>query len=76
MKRSSASKKKKTYLEHMAEEKTKKSAATGIPFLSGFSRNMSTKHVEILRNEDELSSIFSKIQSQLNKFELVSWQSS
>ena len=73
MKRSSASKKKKTYLEHMAEEKTKKSTATGLPFLSGFSRNMSTKHVEIVvvRNEDELSSIFSKIQSQLNKFQLV-----
>lgn len=73
MKRSSGPKKKKTYLEHMAEEKTKRSVATGLSFLSGFSRNMSTKHVEIvvMRNEDELTSIFNKIQSQLNRFETV-----
>ena len=71
MKRSSAPKKKKSYLEFMADEKSKRSSASALPFLSGFSRNMPTKHIEIIRNEDELSTIFNKIQSQLSKLTTV-----
>jgi hypothetical protein len=60
---------KKSYLEYMADEKSKRSSS--ISFLSGFTRNMATKHIDIVRNEDELTSIFNKIQSQLDRLTSV-----